>query len=162
MTKLNLLNVCFALVFLASCSAKDNAANAETVASEDAAASTIGDTTDMQKPDCGATSPRNGSAWIDKMPGDNDNPTLHVVFTFDTSSSGDEYALEFDYAEESNPPAYAYNLVRTTAGVTDDFITVEDFPYAKGSFAEPELRAVIVQCAAFDEPFEITPVEIVY
>lgn len=146
-----LLSAGFVILGLTGCSGSE----------EETTASAAADNAAMEGiMDCPATAPREASAVIDKMPGP-DAPALRVTFTFDTPNEGDEYALEFSHSEESAPPAYVYNLVRTVPGHSRVWTPVEDFSYTETSFSEPELRAVIIQCDGFQEPFEISPVEIV-
>ena len=110
-------------------------------------------------PPCLADNPTNGAAWIDKMPGMNSNPTLHIKFTVDAPNEGDEYELVFDAAQESAPPSYIYHLKRSKAGALR-VITETDLKFAFAEFAEPKLRSVIILCGG--EPFlDIEPVEIV-
>ena len=111
-------------------------------------------------PPCLADNPRKGAAWIDKMPGMNSNPTLHIKFTVDAPNEGDEYELVFDAAQESAPPSYMYHLKRSKAGVQHE-ITETDLKFAFAEFAEPELRSVIILCGGEDF-LEIEPVEITH
>ncbi|HNR76163.1 MAG TPA: hypothetical protein PKM48_03475 [Parvularculaceae bacterium] len=106
---------------------------------------------------CPATNPREPHAWIDKMPGMNDNPTLHVTLKFDTPNAGDDYTLVFSGSEESAPPAYIYDLERVTVG-NATVVTEYDLHYREPDFAEPSLRAVKINCGGklFQE---ISPVE---
>ena len=110
-------------------------------------------------PPCLADNPRDGAAWIDKMPGMNSNPTLHIKFTVDAPNEGDEYELVFEAAQESAPPSYMYHLKRSKAGALR-VITETDLKFSFAEFAEPELRSVIILCGGEDfleiEPIEIT------
>ena len=105
---------------------------------------------------CFASNLRDGTAWIDKMPGPNDNPTLHVSLTVDAPNQGDVYTLEFEYAEEKAPPNYVFGLKRIEEG-GPRVITETPVKYQWAKFPEPSLSAIIILCGA--ETLEISPVE---
>ncbi|MCB2098370.1 MAG: hypothetical protein AB7F91_06115 [Parvularculaceae bacterium] len=106
---------------------------------------------------CPATNPRDPGAWIDKMPGMNDNPTLHLTLKFDTPNDGDEYALVFTGADKSIPPTYHYRLDRTKTGNLT-VVTEYALHHTEPHFAQPSLRGVKISCGG--KPFyEFTKVE---
>lgn len=111
-------------------------------------------------PDCPAVNPRDASAYINKFPGPDATPALHINLTVDSPNQGDEYELVFRSADRMAPPAYMYDLVRTHTGMLTAISTVE-IVHREPNFAEPELRAVKIRCTGF-EGLEISPVEIVH
>lgn len=108
---------------------------------------------------CLAENARDGEAWINRMPGPGATPTLHVQFKVDARNSGDVFTLAFRGADRALPPAYRYELVRTSAGMLPA-ITEIAVSYQEPNFAEPELRAVMISCDGAPL-IEISPVEIV-
>ena len=108
---------------------------------------------------CLAENAREGEAWINKMPGPGATPTLHVQFKVDARNSGDVFTLVFRGADRALPPAYRYDLVRTSAGMLPA-ITEIAVSYQEPNFVEPSLRAVMVSCDGAPL-IEISPVEIV-
>ncbi|MEE2690452.1 MAG: hypothetical protein VX640_02815 [Pseudomonadota bacterium] len=108
---------------------------------------------------CLASNPREASAWINKMPGPDASPSLHITFTVDARNSGDVFTLEFRGADRMMPPSYRYALVRTEAGQLP-VITPTVVNYQEPDFVEAELTSVKIACD--DEMLiEISPVDIV-
>jgi len=166
--------VCCVALTIAACAREAADETASETAPETAAGETQAEApaaTDETAPDetmpdepgalpCLAENARDGEAWINKMPGPGATPTLHVQFKVDARNGGDVFTLVFRAADRAMPPAYRYDLVRTSAGMLPA-ITEIAVSYQEPNFVEPELRAVIVSCDGAPL-IEISPVEIVH
>ncbi|MEQ8176790.1 MAG: hypothetical protein RIC52_18110 [Amphiplicatus sp.] len=165
--------VCCVALMIAACARETSTEQAGETASEPAGETAAGETAaeepgaaDEMAADetgalpCLAENARDGEAWINKMPGPGATPTLHVQFKVDARNGGDVFTLVFRAADRAMPPAYRYDLVRTSAGMLPA-ITEIAVSYQEPNFVEPELRAVIVSCDGAPL-IEISPVEIVH
>lgn len=74
--------------------------------------------------------------WIDKMPGSNDNPTLHVRGTVMAPSPCHDPSAIYAGEEKTNPPTYLLNLrFRRREEACAEVETERDFSYKQTKYA---------------------------
>ncbi len=95
---------------------------------------------------CALIDSRDWTAWVDRMPGPDAQPSLHVTGEIDLPTPGYSIAWQVGPADRMNPPAQFLELVLTPPdGLVAQVVTTEPVHYS-GPAVYPEYRAIRVRC----------------